>query len=376
MTSTETSRVIPPAGPEMMNRNKTSPKRAAPDEPMPDAGSPLPKIVVKKEPASPIAAGPPSARHRPPKLSLNKTSGVSHAPRTSGALTAGGSHLMQEVGMACLSPGFTTQDPAMREQLARSISVRDQQRSIIEQRLQRHSGNGPETGKPEASNTRGDRSSKRRPPSSLTIVPPSHRAFANERVIQSAPLNQTFTGRDHPYQPSHLRQQQSQQTVNRLPPIADVFAGDRMDLRTPSRYDPAANNKGPQTTTGQSFPPPFPAYPSPNQVNNNRPREFRSAEEAINTLTGGREELHPKVVHYGGHQPPTPPSPPQGPAYYGKQQQNGPPTSRRRDRNEYERDGRDGSYGSDDNGTKRRKKEEKKAEFLDLCARAWDLLHS
>lgn len=88
--------------------------------------------------------------------------------------------------------------------------------------------------------------------------------------------------------------------------------------------------------------------------------------------------MHPKVVHYGGHQPPTPPSPPQGPTSYynGKPQPNGPPTSRRRDRNEYERDGRDGSYGSDDAGTKRRKKDEKKEEFLSLCARAWDLLHS
>jgi hypothetical protein len=35
-------------------------------------------------------------------------------------------------GLACLSPGFQTHDPVMREQLQRSLSVRDQQRSIIE----------------------------------------------------------------------------------------------------------------------------------------------------------------------------------------------------------------------------------------------------
>ena len=55
-------------------------------------------------------------------------------------------------------------------------------------------------------------------------------------------------------------------------------------------------------------------------------------------------------------------------------------TSRRRGRAEYERDG---SYGSENDtnphpDSKRRKEDDrrKKEEFMELCSRAWDLLHS
>lgn len=303
---------------------------------------------------------------------------------------------MHEVGMACLSPGFSTHDPSMREQLQRSISVRDQQRSIIESRLQRHAR--PGEGNAEANNkndreeppasARGDRtgdralgSARRKPPSSLTIVPPSHRAFANERIVQSAPLNQSFTGRHQ--QPPHHNQNAPQngyqshhhnQQVNRLPPITDVFAGERLDGSRTSRPDPSK----------PYFPNSRPSYPSPNSLSN-RPREYRSAEEAVASMAGGREELLPRIIHYGGHQPPTPPSPPMAPASHQHPAKmapmNGvqiPMTGRRRGREEYERDG---SYGSDNDAhpdAKRRKEQDrrKKEEFLELCARAWDLLHS
>lgn len=83
---------------------------------------------------------------------------------------------MQDVGLACLSPGFQTHDPIMREQLQRSLSVRDQQRSIIESRLQRSAkDDGPDGIKPSMSGFMGmppRSSSKRRPPPGLSIVPP------------------------------------------------------------------------------------------------------------------------------------------------------------------------------------------------------------
>lgn len=146
----------------------------------------------------------------------------------------------------------------------------------------------------------------------------------------------------------------------------------------------------------------------------------------MQTLSGGREELLPKVVHYGGHQPPTPPSP------HATHQPHRTPISssnttlkpdsisrsasgRRRTRDEYERDHADpesmdvdrsgpngtsypmhapserrytgwdrdeergrqaatGAFGEtrDSPETNRRKKEE----FMGLVARAWDLFHS
>lgn len=100
-------------------------------------------------------------------------------------------------------------------------------------------------------------------------------------------------------------------------------------------------------------------------------------------MVGGREELLPRLVHYGGHQPPTPPSPKT--IGLGVSQTGG---ARRRDREEYERDAgspplgrgpqpqqqRKGPFGEgrDSPETNRQKKEE----FIQLCARAWDLFHS
>src|ERR1700730_8732748 len=86
-----------------------------------------PKIIVKKEPSSPDL---PTPRHRPRKLDLSKNSSSSNPLGSRGQpLTSRESGLgIQDVGLACLSPGFVTQDPTMREQLQRSISVREQQR--------------------------------------------------------------------------------------------------------------------------------------------------------------------------------------------------------------------------------------------------------
>lgn len=310
---------------------------------------------------------------------------------------------MHEVGMACLSPGFSTQDPAMREQLQRSISVRDQQRSIIEARLHRHARPGEEGGSGKdrddgPASARGERngsnerplgSARRRgPPSNLTIVPPPHQAFANERVIQSAPLNQSFTGRhqalrhhhnQHPHHPSNLPPPTSQ--VNRLPPITDVFGPEKLDGSRSARPD-----------VRPYFPTSRPSYPSPNGLAHNRSRDYVSADEAVHQMAGGREDMLPRIVHYGGHQPPTPPSPPtMAPSTHPHSQHpakmapiNGHTAAtnssgRRRGRAEYERDG---SYGSENEARepdyKKRKEEDRKkrAQFLDLCAQAWDLLHS
>lgn len=263
----------------------------------------------------------------------------------------------------------------MREQLQRSISVRDQQRSIIESRLQRHAkpGSKDSANEPPLS---ARSSHKRRPPNSLTIVPPPHQAFANERVVQSAPLNQSFTGRHRPGMAHPPLQHSSHPShVNRLPPISDVFASDRLDSGSRSSRLPDP----PQSSGRHYFPPPRPSQPSPNNMTFPRPRESRSAEEALQIMSGGREDLLPRIIHYGGHQPPTPPSPPQAPAHHTpKPSTNGdypppPSASRRRNRAEYERDSESFGPGSRDSPeTKRQKKEE----FLSLCARAWELFHS
>jgi hypothetical protein len=341
---------------------------------------------------------------------------------------------MQDVGLACLSPGFQTQDPTLREQLQRSISVRDQQRSIIEARLLKTAkGDGPDGTKPSESNVFGNgppTSSKKRPPPGLSIVPPSAEQFANERVIQSAPLNQTFTGRHQPNpmtrhianQPSnlshtsHIHHVPAMQTNNRLPPISDVFGSETL---APSSRQGQHQGHSASNSSHSNNRPPFPSpgiMPHTAHPTNapSRPREFRSAEEAVHEMTGGREELLPRIVHYGGHQPPTPPSPPnasggggpasaykpsnhqQQPHQHQQQQQAHNPesssnsrpglTSRRRSRHEYEGDssppplgsGRDKipyapfGAGRDSPESTRKKKEE----FLGLCARAWDLFHT
>ncbi|KAA8643243.1 uncharacterized protein ATNIH1004_010010 [Aspergillus tanneri] len=381
------------------------------------------------------------SRPRPRKLDLSTslpTSGGLSARPPGGPMTAREGVTMQSVGIACLSPGFQTHDPIMREQLQRSLSVRDQQRSIIESRLNKSAkDDGPDGAKPSESSFGVPKvvSSKRRPPG-LSIVPPSAAQFANERVVQSAPLNQTFTGR-HQAQPltrhvvnqsptlgstSHIHHVPANQTNNRLPPLSDVFGSDALgsrdrDANRAQYYQGASGSNSSQTN---NLPPmPSPRIPASATQTSNRPREYRSAEEAVQDLSGGREELLPRIVHYGGHQPPTPPSPhvANGPkpgathpdprpltnAHAAPVSQptiyHSEGTARRRPRSEYEQDngspplghGPEPHYrpnpalgsnansaygplgaGRDSPETQRRKKEE----FLGLCARAWDLFHS
>lgn len=303
---------------------------------------------------------------------------------------------MVDVGLACLSPGFQTQDPTMQQQLQRSISVRDQQRHIIESRLQKTAKPIDPDGRNTSDNGFGagmktPSTSKKRPPNGLSIVPPSHEQFANERVIQSAPLHQSFTGRHQPPMTRHIANQPSNlsntshihhvsatQTNNRLPPISDVFAGD--DLGMNKREGLYQSN----SDSNSSHPPP-----------SSRARDYRSAEEAVAEMAGGREDLLPKIVHYTGHHPPTPPSPPSNAgAILHKHflpQVNGEPSrsagGRRRGRAEYERDMGTPPLGSGPDPRRERgpfglgidspeTQRKKKDEFLGLCARAWDLFHS
>ena len=375
---------------------------------------------------------------------------------------------MHDVATACLSPGFQTHDPSMKNQLARSMEMRDQQRQIIEARLHGKStggDKGPLDGPQTSAFTRAPGSSKRKgPPPGLSIAAPSAHQFASEpRVIQSAPLNQTFTGLKPPSglsrqvldrQPFHphsgsdgQNNSQGPHMSNRLPPISDVFAGEGLSSRNSemanrhnngfhaphSNYSPAQPSNA-HPLPSPSYPPP-PASaglhrPSRTHLNPHSShesssararREFNSAEDAIRSLSGGRDELLPKMVHYGKQQPPTPPSP-------HSQHQHGSASSqqdyasrsgsgRRRRRDEYERDdpesermdidpkersrgapssgGRSFGYdeehlqrdrengrrlmpggpfgqGRDSPETTRRKKEE----FIMLCSRAWDLFHS
>ena len=133
-------------------------------------------------------------------------------------------------------------------------------------------------------------------------------------------------------------------------------------------------------------------------------------------LSGGRDELMPKVLHYGGVQPPTPPSPmpPGGYQQYAAQsahqqgsyssnpESDGPRpdilartssmNGRRRGREEYERDNGSPPSSFHQQEAKRafaahesdRERDwrngmssaEKKEEFIRLCERAWDLFHS
>ncbi|KAL9102907.1 MAG: hypothetical protein Q9163_001999 [Psora crenata] len=376
-----------------------------------------PKIIVKKEPpASPEV--PPTSRHRPRKLDLSSStsqSQVATSSRPSAPLTSreSGGLAMHDVGLACLSPGFQTQDPTMQQQLQRSISVRDQQRHIIESRLLKTAKPTDPDGRVSAENHFGGgmktpSMSKKRPPNGLSIVPPSHEQFANERVIQSAPLNQSFTGRHQPHpmtrhianQPSnlsatsHIHHVPATQTNNRLPPISDVFAADGLGMqRREGQYHSNSNSNSSHSNHRPAFPSPVLPPPSSHPPAPSRGRDYRSAEEAVAEMAGGREDLLPKIVHYSGNHPPTPPSPPaQSGATpnkfaYGHATGEAPRSGRRRLRTEYERDmgtpplgsgpeprEKRGPFGMgiDSPGTQRQKKDE----FLGLCARAWDLFHS
>jgi hypothetical protein len=298
----------------------------------------------------------------------------------------------------------------MREQLQRSIDVRERQRQIIEARQKQGKGPGvdDDAGRhgdmnPFGRSSKTPNTSRRKgPPPGLSIAPPSHQQFANERVVQSAPINQSFTGLrpnvppsrhvangpSNLSQTSHIHHVPATQTNNRLPPIADVFPE---PLGAPR--NPFNNSPGHSSHSNHQPPLPSPGFPPRQQhaPQSARRREYSSAEEAVQSLSGGREDLLPRIVHYvGGHQPPTPPSPmPKQNA----SQSSYPPTSadqhrsgstRRRGRDEYERDNgtpplgrqqsRTGPFGEgmDSPRTQRAKKEE----FLGLCARAWDLFHS
>ncbi|PBP17729.1 hypothetical protein BUE80_DR011609 [Diplocarpon rosae] len=400
-------------------RGSGSPKNAsaANSSPKMSRSGNQPKVVVKKEP--PSSPDLLTSRHRPRKLDLSKNT-ASANPATSrpsaGQLTArggeSGGFLIHDVGLACLSPGFVTQDPTMRSQLQRSISVREQQRHIIESRLQQTAkpGDAPMESAKERElggfPVKTPATSKRKAPPGLSIVAPSHEQFAQERVIQSAPLNQSFTGRHQPHpltrhiqnQPSnlantsHIHHVPATQTSNRLPPITDVFAAEGLGAHREVQTSRGAffpNNSGSASNSSHSNS--RPTLPSPGQNNSHqaqqaaRPREYRSAEDAQVELAGGRAELLPKLVHYGGHQPPTPPSPMTGNAMRQGEAGRSGGSGRRRARAEYEEGGspplgtgpsatRRGPFGEgrDSPASQQRKKEE----FMRLCDRAWDLFHS
>jgi len=279
---------------------------------------------------------------------------------------------IQDVGLACLSPGFQTQDPEKQNALEKSMRMREQQRQIIESRLHnkaigkdvenekaRSSGDSPAGGsstnnfpKPAAAPAR-----RKGPPAGLSISAPSAHQFTNEpRVVQSAPINQTFTGLNKPtpvplsrqvlehthhHNPYHAMSAINntpqfvplggpQNTNQRLPPIADVVASQDMndaqaqqqhhlpnnpyDNRDHPRdgrtlFAPINNKAGLLPSPG--YPPPSAGLHPPHEASTSRSRErdFRSADDAVHSLSGGREDLLPKLVRYGAHQPPTPPSP-------------------------------------------------------------------
>lgn len=399
-------------------------------------------IKVKKEPnSSPQAT---SARPRPRRLDLSASAAAGRGPhsgRPSGPLTAKDS---AHLAMACLSPGIQTHDPAMREQLQRSMDVREQQRQLIEARqkggkvgilqespeTQQRTAEGSAFGPP----SRAASSSRRKgPPPGLSIHAPSAAAFSSERVIQSAPLHQSFTGlRQQPYpqqpsnlsQTSHIHHVPATQTTNRLPPISDVFANEALPASSSATPRPALfatrPSPGHAHLQSPSFPPPQHQHQHQQQQPplSARGREFRSAEEAVQEMSRGRDELLPKIVHYGGTQPPTPPSPMPNhhqqahyshPATHAHQQYqhapshpppshldpqrheyNQPGTARRRGRDEYERDhgasplgqseNKRATYALRDGGEADWRASmsgaEKREEFLRLCERAWDLFHS
>lgn len=392
---------------------------------------------------------------------MNVPQGASTVGARPSTKDSAGLNVMHDVGLACLSPGFQSQDPSIQAQLQKSMDIREHQRRIIESQMHGKSAGGEksaaESGPPASAFGKPPGSSRRKgPPPGLAIHAPSASQFAEYRAIQSAPLNQTFTGL-HAKQPSSLSRQildrqganvdasritqaPTSQSSNRLPPITDVLPGEGLgSARGPpsafyaphSTYSPA--HPGASAPMGSpGFPPPLasaglqPPRSHPGSQSQQpssreghgppRHREFKSAEDAIQTFSGGREDLQPKLVHYGGHQPPTPPSPRNG---EGKppptsQPQYGPRSGsgRRRTREEYERDLPEAEIDNREHMERRRvgaaneerryaaweedqrerptvqtgpfghrvhspeTNRRKREEFMDLCARAWDLLHS
>ncbi|KAI5284542.1 hypothetical protein KEM54_001248 [Ascosphaera aggregata] len=307
-------------------------------------------------------------RHRPRKLDVSLANTVI-PPR--GAMTARegptAANNMHDIGIACLSPGFQPQDAAMEEKVQRSAAVREQQRFLIEQRLQKgacggsnlamsreappaiatNPANSEEASREGSTNaTNGHAtainlfapsktagtanapggSGRRRGLPALSINPAAANQHSHERVIQSAPLNRSFPGRlaevsvnapgptepDNAFGKCNLRSQPQlsgqslkpvqgspgrshfQQVVhgpaaptnNRLPSFTDVVSGLTAadGVRHDSSNDPSMNK----------------AAASDSSPEIRRTREYRSAEEAVHELTGGRGELLPRIVHYPG----------------------------------------------------------------------------
>ncbi|KAL1306605.1 hypothetical protein AAFC00_005288 [Neodothiora populina] len=455
VTSSSSSRTTPPGrtGPASAEHSPRSAPRSADGNMSPRSLRPgSSTIKVKKEPSSP--GHPASSRPRPRRLDLSASSGAGRGPqsgRPSGPLTAKDS---AHLALACLSPGIQTQDPAMREQLQRSMDVREQQRMIIESRQKntpQRSGaphESPDSQRTAEGAAFGEQSRaasnprRKGPPPGLSILAPSAAAFSNERVIQSAPLHQSFTGlRNQPYnqhasglsQTNNINHVPANQTENRLPPISDVFAHDRLAAHPPPPATARPAMFASRPSPGHA-PLHSPSFPPPSQHQHQaqmsgRGREFRSAEEAVQELSRGRDDLLPKIVHYGGTQPPTPPSPMPSHHHHHQQQQQQPqhqhtqqgprPPShshyqphpsqyasaphleaprqdysqgtagRRRGRDEYERDNgsplrrsesKRASFMAHEDGEADWRSSltgpEKREEFLRLCARAWDLFHS
>lgn len=411
----------------------------------------IPKVVVKREPVSPEQAA--AGRHRPRHLDLTQNSirSAGNGPLSGRPMTARepGSLGMQDVLSACLSPGFNTSDPAVQQQLQRSMSVRDQQRLIIEARQKGHKPNGDTEAVKNAAEAlfKPNRNTSRRkgPPPMLSINAPSAAQFANERVIQSAPLGASFTGlRHHPdgvlgrhvanapsnlSQSSHINHMPAIQTSNRLPPIADVFPGELQSngiMRNHNSYNLSPNDRHNAPLPSPGYPPSFAqahskshqsSHSQASASNHSLPsrREFKNADDAVRSLTGGRDDLLPRLVHYGGHQPPTPPSPASHKAHglgVSSSSVDHPMTttlpihrpslaslqtgssSRRRDRDEYEKDngspptGRPAvrrappnsfANGNGFRGSPRDSPETsaaKKKRFMEIVEEAWDLFHS
>jgi hypothetical protein len=237
-------------------------------------------------------------------------------------------------------------------------------------------------------------SRRNKAPPGLSIVAPNAEHFAHERVIQSAPLHQSFTGLSQMGPPQsrhtqlgssrlsstshmHITHQPANQTNNRLPPISDVFNMPGHAENSGHSPYPGQNHRGPLISPGH--PPPPGQSQMQNGASESRPREYRSAEEAQAEMARGRPDMLPNLVHYN------PPSPGASGAtrQYANAEASGSSSKRRRA--DYEEGGspplgngrasyRRGPFGEgrDSPDTMRAKKDK----FLELVGQAWDLWHS